>query len=120
MLHTVRTGLSFALAVSLTGLISPALGKDEVSLNGLLPTDQEYFRGLYLEQRGQIREAVGAFERAVEKRGPRMEAYVRKSLAELGKIYMGRGPMHNTRRGLEVLTQAALQADSLMELLRQR
>jgi len=40
--------------------------------------------------------------------GPPMENFQRKALAELGRIYLGRGPFHSTARAVAVLVKGAL------------
>lgn len=121
MLHTVRAALPFALAVSLAALVTPAPAAEYSASASLLSADQLYFRGLFLEKNGRMREAIAVLEAASQKpgppmeksgrSGPPMEVFQRKALAELATIYMSRGPFHNTKRGIALLVQTALFGD---------
>jgi TPR repeat protein len=116
MLHTLRTALPFALAIGLLPLAAAVAAEKDTAHGSLLPGDQLYYRGLFLEQNGRIREAIASLERAAQSGGakmdvtePSMDSIQRKALVELGKLYLA---AHNTKRGLEVLVKAALLGDN--------
>jgi TPR repeat protein len=121
MLHTVRNNLPLVMAASLAMSVGAALADDQLTGSSLLPADQLYFRALYLEQNGRAREALAVLTEASNKPGPKMEtggknglpmdSYQRKALAELGKIYLAPGPLHNTGKGVAALVRGALLGD---------
>jgi TPR repeat protein len=99
------------LGLAAIPLAAPASASLESFIIEHLPSEQLFYRGLFLQSRGQVADAIVAFDRSAHTDSDADLRWHRKSLAALADIYLGPGRFRSREKGLAALEEGALAED---------